>query len=1444
MAIFVLGFACVGVALILITLASPNKLPEKPSSVPINDIIEVERANSQLTAISRAVRQDKARSSNARTLLTSFAEKRKEAMLRLFTANPDLVDKLLLPEETLAELQPFADGLVERKVELSGTYAYNHRHLPDDTVEDTHQLITADTTYTLYSNGQIPAIASDSKVKLTGYQLDKSIFVLASDSSSTAKIEVTSSTLGANTLGATTLGPIKAVVIFADFADSTTSLDINGVRNAFEGNPGGDVKSFFAEASYNKSTLEPSFFGPYRLSGNAPSGNCGLLPNSELMNLANTDVDYTQYRRFIFVYNCRTYGATTGLGEFQFSTPDGTITGAPIWVGTPDYTDPRVYAHELSHNLGNYHANFFVCLPQVFVPPSRFDENCQSAEYGNEFDILGGAPNVGLMPHHNAHHKNNAGWFSAANYPTVSNSPGSYTYTLAPYESPSTGTQAIRIPRGNSGTAFTVEYRQPLGFDAWMDSSNQAACKGQCKVTQGAMINLMHSTSGSGGGGDTQAIDTTPGSILSSQYYPKQDNRDGVLLPGRTFTDSEYGISVETLSADTNGLTVRVNVPVASCNRVAPTVTLTSAANQVATSPDPKTYNFSVKNNDSNGCQANKFKIRPGQTTAYNATGASADFREVAAPDDFTLAPGATTNVSLTLLPPGTITHGTYSFLNPPVTLQSNVLDIAPVQLPSITYQLSAQTDTVAPTTPSSLTGQAIGSSLVQLNWAASTDNNAVIGYEIIRDDSSLFISSTPNFNDYNPGDSGLHNYSIRAFDRRRNFSPAANVSINVPVKAESETPKAPGNLTTNITDRSVTLNWNPGPDNVGVRWFSILGINNNPVVPAGTNSITFDNLPTNKTYDLRLIAYDADGNASDYYGSELTVTTGQLGTQPPSRPNNFRPSSITNGAINLSWDVSTDDNGVSGYHVYKNNRLYATVTTNNFTDTALLPGTGYEYFVKAFDAQANVSSPSPGMWAISARSTSDTTPPSNVALINPSNGANVSAITELTATANDNISISDVQFMIDDKLVSTDSTSPYKFSWDTTATYNGSHRIFVKAKDSSGNLTSSSLVIVNSNNGPADTTAPTVVITTPTANSTVQGNLTINGTASDNAALNKVEVAVDGASFNLANGLNNWTHQIDTSQLSNGQHTVTAKATDNSNNESTASVTVNVQNDTIPPAPPANVTATATAHNQVNISWTASPDSDLAGYYVTRSTNDGPYNTIQQVGKVVSYNDNAVTASNKYDYQLLAFDAAGNVSAPSAVATTTTPAEPDTQAPAQPASLNANTVSSSQINLTWTASSDNVGVSGYDIYRSIGSNPAAKITTVTATSYGDGSLSASTAYNYYVIARDAAGNSSLPSSTAQATTLASTPPTNTGVLSGTVSSSSGGPISGATVALTAKGFKRTAITNSSGAYTIASTPPGTYTAKYSASLYQAKSFNVIIQAGLTTSQNVILQKR
>lgn len=185
--------------------------------------------------------------------------------------------------------------------------------------------------------------------------------------------------------------------------------------------------------------------------------------------------------------------------------------------------------------------------------------------------------------------------------------------------------------------------------------------------------------------------------------------------------------------------------------------------------------------------------------------------------------------------------------------------------------------------------------------------------------------------------------------------------------------------------------------------------------------------------------------------------------------------------------------------------------------------------------------------------------------------------------------------------------------------------------------------------------------------------------------------------------------------------------------NTTTASVTVNGgPSDTTPPTAPGNLTATATAPSSIALSWQAATDNvGVTSYAVSR---DGtPITTLP--GTATTYTDTGLVPGSTYSYTVTASDGTGNTSPPSNTATATTVA--DTTPPTAPGTPVATGVTASQVSLSWTASTDNVGVTGYRVVRD-----GTIIAAVSGTSYTDASVSPSTQYAYQVIAYDAAGNS------------------------------------------------------------------------------------------------------
>ncbi|HSX35776.1 MAG TPA: Ig-like domain-containing protein [Patescibacteria group bacterium] len=308
----------------------------------------------------------------------------------------------------------------------------------------------------------------------------------------------------------------------------------------------------------------------------------------------------------------------------------------------------------------------------------------------------------------------------------------------------------------------------------------------------------------------------------------------------------------------------------------------------------------------------------------------------------------------------------------------------------------------------------------------------------------------------------------------------------------------------------------------------------------------------------------------------------------------------------------------------------------------------------------------------------------------------------------------------------------------------------------------------------PPDTTPPTnVVITAPTAGSSVKGQVTVTATASDNIGVSKVDfydgTTLIGTSTTPASGTTaggTWQLIWNTSNVAIGSHTLTVKVSDGVNTTASSPVTVTVP-DTTPPAvsilSPANNSA---VQGLVNVTASAQSSNTLtkAELYV----NNQLASTVTSALSPYSFSWDATKLSaGSYVLTVKVYD--NSQPALVGVSSPVTVTVPDTTAPSAPTNLNTTLSSTPQVNLTWVGSTDNVGVRGYQVLRG-----GAPIANVIGTTYSDVNVAYNTSYTYSIAAFDAAGNLSTPSNQVTITTpqpVDSTPPSTPTSLSAVASS-------------------------------------------------------------------------
>ncbi len=200
----------------------------------------------------------------------------------------------------------------------------------------------------------------------------------------------------------------------------------------------------------------------------------------------------------------------------------------------------------------------------------------------------------------------------------------------------------------------------------------------------------------------------------------------------------------------------------------------------------------------------------------------------------------------------------------------------------------------------------------------------------------------------------------VRVLVTANTGQPAAQLSeleVYGPATGDTQAPTAPANLAfTEPSAGQIRLTWNASTDDTGVTGYDVYA-NNELLTSVAGNATTYtDTRPASATVSYFVRAKDAAGNVS---GNSNTVTRrGETGdTQAPTAPANLAFTEPSAGQIRLTWNASTDDTGVTGYEVYRDNTLLTAVAGNVTTYTDNRPATvTVSYFVRAKDAAGNVS--------------------------------------------------------------------------------------------------------------------------------------------------------------------------------------------------------------------------------------------------------------------------------------------------------------------------------------------------------------------------------------------------------------------------------------------------------------------------------------------------------
>lgn len=585
-------------------------------------------------------------------------------------------------------------------------------------------------------------------------------------------------------------------------------------------------------------------------------------------------------------------------------------------------------------------------------------------------------------------------------------------------------------------------------------------------------------------------------------------------------------------------------------------------------------------------------------------------------------------------------------------------------------------------------------------------------------------------------------------------------------------------------------------------------------------------------------------------------VTTTTPDTTAPTVPANLLSTAKTDTTVSLSWTASTDDVGVAGYDIYQGTTLAGSSTTTSFTVTGLTANTAYSFTVKARDAAGNASSASNPLTITTNPASSNNTgfyiegttlydangnpfvmrgvnhahtwykdqlsvaipaiaaTGANTVRIVLSDGQqwtkdSLSAIQSIITLCEQNKLVavlevhdgtgSDSQAVLDnianywiemksaligkEKTVILNIANEWFGTWDGAGWAQGYTSVIPKLRNAGIKNT----IMVDSagwgqypqsvfdygtqvfNSDPLKNTMFSIHMYEYAGGNATTVKNNIDNVLNKNLALVIGEFGIkhtngdvdeatimsyseeknvgylgwswkgNGSGLEYLDMSNDWAGTSYTEQgnaIINGPNGIKATS-------EISSVFGGGTSDNQAPSQPKNLSGTSPTYSTVALTWTASTDNvGVTGYNVYK---DG---VLVDITTSTTYTVTGLKANTNYAFTVKAVDAAGNLSAASNQASVTTMNSNDQTAPTAPSGLSV-VPGITTARLSWTASTDDIGVAGYYVYN----NGTSLIGTATATSYTASGLEGNTAYTFTVKAFDDAGNVSSASNAVTVTT-------------------------------------------------------------------------------------------
>jgi len=579
-----------------------------------------EAATLQLMQMHRNYQQ--ANAAQKTQLLTQFqtlAAQRQKLLSSLIQTNPGDVLRVAIPGsisqtmpaavQNFVEKDTVAQGVLEVLVEMNGT--------PDKTTGTKmhYGLTVAQGKLRLHFASNPPEhLLTGSIVRANGVQVAGDL-ALASGNTSTTNTSTSSLQVVSAASAPAPSGAVNTLVILVNFQDNPSAQP--WAPSAVQNMVFTQTSNWDMENSFQHTWLTGDVAGWFTVP--VASTNCDTSTIKSAAQSAAQSAGYnlSNYAHFIYLMSSNTgCAAWWGLA---------TIGGGDVWVNGEYNIAVHVFAHEMGHNFGLYHAHTSDCGTQVVCSSGTL------SEYGDGFDTMGAS--TYSAPHYNAFHKEQLGWLNSGSQPPITTVTSSGSFQISPYEAQDSNPKALKILQsGSSSSYYYLEFRQPLGFDSFLSSYSD--------VMNGALFHLASPSNAN----SSDLLDLTPTSP-SSFSHP-------ALVVGQSYTDSASGMTITPTSVSSTGATIQVSFGQSVCTNATPTVTVSPLQSSYVLAGTPVNFTVSVKNNDSSSCAASTFNLSETLPSGWNGVWNTSAL---------SLSPGTGASATLAVTSPSGTADGFYN---------------------------------------------------------------------------------------------------------------------------------------------------------------------------------------------------------------------------------------------------------------------------------------------------------------------------------------------------------------------------------------------------------------------------------------------------------------------------------------------------------------------------------------------------------------------------------------------------------------------------------------------------------------------------------------------------------------------------------------------------------------------------------------------------------------